>query len=253
MDKKISILNLDNSFQFQNFYKDFDYEVLDLFNTPGTNSFCTKESLLYLNEQLKSRTHNFLTFIGSGNYHYISYIITKNIGKPFSLVLFDNHTDMLESSFFDLLSCGSWVYNLLKDNPFLVNIIIIGVNNRYENLIPVKYANRINILNHTDVSSYDNHHKVFDNITTEDVYISIDKDVLSTNFSITNWDQGIMDLSVLTDDLNYILHNRRVIGIDVCGEYTYNPSREKDILIDTAININNSTNKKILNTVFKNI
>ncbi len=51
-----------------------------------------------------------------------------------------------------------------------------------------------------------------------DIYISIDKDVLSENEYKTNWDQGNMSVEELFVILEQICRERKVIGIDVCGE-----------------------------------
>ena len=48
-------------------------------------------------------------FIDSGDYHYISKIMTDFIKEPFTLVLIDHHTDMQDASLGgDILSCGNW-------------------------------------------------------------------------------------------------------------------------------------------------
>lgn len=57
-----------------------------------------------------------------------------------------------------------------------------------------------------------------DNRRKRDIYISIDKDVLSENEYKTNWDQGDMSVEELLDILKLICSIRNVIGIDVCGE-----------------------------------
>ena len=48
------------------------------------------------------------------------------IDVPFSLLLFDNHTDMQESAFLGLLSCGSWVREALSSNPMLKSVCVVG-------------------------------------------------------------------------------------------------------------------------------
>lgn len=57
-----------------------------------------------------------------------------------------------------------------------------------------------------------------DNCQKNDIYISIDKDVLSENEYRTNWDQGDMSVEELLEMLELICSSRNVIGIDVCGE-----------------------------------
>ena len=50
------------------------------------------------------------------------------------------------------------------------------------------------------------------------VYVSIDKDILDEEYSMTNWSQGKMSLSMLERLLMPILKNEKILGIDICGE-----------------------------------
>ena len=57
-------------------------------------------------------------------------------------------------------------------------------------------------------------------ITTRNVYITIDKDVLSHSDALTNWDQGKMPLDALLSALRHILAHHHAVGIDVNGDYS---------------------------------
>ena len=50
------------------------------------------------------------------------------------------------------------------------------------------------------------------------VYISIDKDVLSRRYAVTNWDQGDMSLAVMEQVLADVIEAHEVIGVDICGD-----------------------------------
>ena len=65
-------------------------------------------------------------------------------------------------------------------------------------------------------------------LPTEAVWISIDKDVLRSEDAVTNWDQGQMPLAVLLDALRRLTLGKRIVGMDVCGEYS--PPRFSDPL-----------------------
>ena len=66
-------------------------------------------------------------FIDSGDYHYISKIMTDFIKEPFTLVLIDHHTDMQDASLGgDILSCGNWAKKVLQENPYLQRLVLIG-------------------------------------------------------------------------------------------------------------------------------
>ena len=57
-------------------------------------------------------------------------------------------------------------------------------------------------------------------IDGQPIYVTIDKDVLTRSDALTNWDQGEMSLSTLLGVLSRLLVRHRVVGIDVCGDYS---------------------------------
>lgn len=56
---------------------------------------------------------------------------TDRIREDFVLILFDHHTDMQPSRFGELLSCGSWVKDVMDENPFVRKVVIIGADERF--------------------------------------------------------------------------------------------------------------------------
>ena len=50
------------------------------------------------------------------------------------------------------------------------------------------------------------------------IYISIDKDVLSEDYAITDWDQGDMTIDEMISLLKDITKDRQIIGVDICGD-----------------------------------
>ena len=65
-------------------------------------------------------------FLDSGNYHYVTKIMTDWISEPFSLILFDHHTDMQPPMIDGMISCGDWARSVLLTNPNLQQLILIG-------------------------------------------------------------------------------------------------------------------------------
>jgi hypothetical protein len=61
---------------------------------------------------------------------------------------------------------------------------------------------------------------VFSAIPTEAVWVTIDKDVLPESEALTNWDQGRMPLAALLAMLRTVGQHKRMLGADVCGEYS---------------------------------
>ena len=61
---------------------------------------------------------------------------------------------------------------------------------------------------------------MLDAIPTEVVWITIDKDVLPEHEALTNWDQGRMPLVALVAILRAAGARKRILGADICGEYS---------------------------------
>ena len=85
---------------FTHVYKDEDIEKIDDINwidcsdIEGCDLYCSGLA----REEIKKRTEKYgiygIHFIDSGNYHYVTKILTDRIDSKFSLVLYDHHTDM---------------------------------------------------------------------------------------------------------------------------------------------------------------
>ena len=73
-----------------------------------------------------------------------------------------------------------------------------------------------------------------------DVYISIDKDVLSREYARTDWNQGSMTLDELFAAIKDISLKHKIIGIDVCGE----PKNSEETCSED-VSINSKTNRLI--------
>ena len=85
---------------FTHVYKDEDIEKIndinwiDCSDIEGCDLYCSGLA----REEIKKRTEKYgiygIHFIDSGNYHYVTKILTDRIDSKFSLVLYDHHTDM---------------------------------------------------------------------------------------------------------------------------------------------------------------
>lgn len=200
---------------------------LDLSNIEGTNLFCSNEASTKLRQVLANVKLEDIHFLDNGNYHYLTIFFLERIKEPFNLVLFDHHTDMQDSKLEGLLSCGNWVQVALDTLPQLQQVILIG---------PPVYdlaSKRVLYLNEANLTK----------IKKIPTYISIDKDVLSPKYSITNWNQGKMSLFLLEKLLADVFKQERIIGVDICGECSFNlPMPE--LAVDEERNY--QTNKELL-------
>ena len=214
-------------------------------------------------------------YIDSGNYHYITKIITDHITEPFGLVMYDHHTDMQIPMVPEMMSCGDWAGQTLIQNENLRQLVVVGPpesdieqtlesykgsKGRQENVESYKCGYNVQEAEYDDsydiardissgrlliFSAKDLHGDLLENklkhIRTDlPLYISIDKDVLGTEYTETNWSQGDMSIDGLERLLSVFLggqgeekntdacrnderyaggiRHSRILGVDVCGE-----------------------------------
>ncbi|MDE3840898.1 arginase [Bacillus methanolicus] len=246
MNKGVTFLNFDETYFSQKKLQSYTHESIDFLNLLHVNLYCEKDSLEEIERRLSERKQKGITFIGSGNYHYVTYLLLKEIDKPFTLVLFDNHSDMdtSEDTTEEIISCGSWVSFALKHIPMMKQIIMIGPSSAK---IASSDFSKVKIFPFERQQNYSSK-RILSTIQTDTVYISIDKDVLSKTDAVTNWDQGNMSILTLIQYLQDILEHKDVCGVDICGEM---PSSPINLFMQTykdSIQKNEIANLKILQT-----
>jgi arginase family enzyme len=193
-----------------------------------------------------------LTLLGSGDYHHLTAALLAGIAEPFTLLHFDNHPDWVRWA--PRHHCGGWI-NRALDLDTVVRAVTIGpcsgdlswpefkggnvaalADGRLE-LFPWRHAptavlRRIgkgasfrqvgrrvvwrNAAEDWPVFLEELHAR----IPTNAIWISIDKDVLRPTDAGTNWDQGEMPLGALLDGLQRLARGKRVLGADLCGNYS---------------------------------
>jgi arginase family enzyme len=238
----VTLLNFDNAYPWQHKLSDAADEWIDLADIAEANLFCAERALTEIGRRLSARTGRGITFIGNGNYHYVTYLLLSEINRPFSLVLFDNHTDAkLSDGMSGLLSCGSWVAEAAARLPHLQHVLIVGVSAERNLCLPDAQGKIVLRPNAGEPQ------ELLSAIPTENVYISIDKDVLNRAFAVTNWDHGNMHLRELLAALQALVRTKNVLGIDVCGELPVPPAdvwRHAD-----QLRLNEQANLAILQSV----
>ncbi|MFD1176405.1 arginase family protein [Paenibacillus puldeungensis] len=238
----VTVLNFDHLYEQQPELSERADEWIDLTNIPATNLCCTRETLAKIRRRLTDRKTSGITYIGSGNYHYVSYAFLSEIDRPFSLILFDNHTDAKRSNQLPgMLTCGSWVAEAISRLPLLQQVVWIGV---HSDLLFSDPAIRSKTLLLPDLKDPD---QLLSSIIADEIYISIDKDVLVEADFVTEWDQGNMRLKQLIMALHSLVMNKNVLGIDVCGELRVSTS---DVFkYSKQIRLNERANLAILDTI----
>lgn len=235
----ITLMNMQGIYDYMDFYKEYNYIVNDCTNIEGTNCYCddiAREEL----QQIIMEDSNIIRYSDSGNYHYLTAIYLTKIKEPFSLVVFDHHTDMQETAFFSILSCGGWVLDVLDNNEYLKEVLIVGVNDELVENVDEKYKDKVTFIKKSELEEKID--KVKNYKANYPLYISIDKDVLKEECVNTNWDQGDLDIVNLLECLHALKTNNKLVGVDVCGEIKFDGGNiEYDI-----INKSNECNRRIL-------
>jgi len=206
-----TLMKMTDAYEHQSFYNSIEnLNIMDFKDLEGTRCYLDDDAKAKILQQMDIASINGIHFIDSGNYHYLSLLWLSKIETDFNLILFDHHPDNQPPSFGDITSCGGWVLEASETLPHMKNVYTFGVGD-----VP-------------DISTIP---------TDMPIYVSIDKDVLSTDHAITDWDQGDMTLDEMKDYISQILSNRQIIGVDICGD-----SGE---MAEQGACINNQTNKTL--------
>ena len=195
------------------------FHWIDCSDINGCDLYCSDEAAAEIQKRIMPYGTKGIHFIDSGNFHYITKITTDQIKQPFSLVVFDHHTDMQQPLVNEMMSCGDWAGLVLDQNPNLKQLILIGPDAPDISQIDVIRKDRLLTFSAEELKNGTAQRKSTDILSGVPFYISIDKDVLSTRFTETNWNQGDMTLDMLEHLLGIILSRETICGIDICGEF----------------------------------
>jgi arginase family enzyme len=235
-----------------------------------------------------------LTLIGSGDFHHLAVPLIEQAREPVTVVHFDNHPDWVRWA--PRWHCGSWVNQALL-LPQVARVVTLGPCSddlvrpglKGGNLAALA-AGRIVLFPWRHAPSrvfrriadgaghrYSDGHLVWNNladadpehnlarilpvIQTDAVWLSIDKDVLAEDEALTNWDQGQMPLDAMLGLIAAIGARRRVIGADICGEFSpplldnalkrieSRIDRPQRVATAAALARNEAVNRRLLQTI----
>ena len=230
MNDNITVFDFSGIYNEESFYqndKSSPFCIINCRDIPGTNCMCDDEAIAHIKKRISEKAFEMtkdadenkrlaafakgIHFIDSGNYHYMSAIITEMIKEPFSLVVLDHHPDMQPPMFGDILSCGGWVMKVIENNPYVKDIHVIGADRNLIEKLDKNDAKRVSFYDVSDVRD-----KLPE--TQYPVFLSIDKDVVRREELVTNWDQGEMTKDELISFIKELFDRREVLGVDICGE-----------------------------------
>ncbi|MCH4190714.1 MAG: arginase family protein [Butyrivibrio sp.] len=243
-------------FDFSGIYESEDFYLqiknprfISCRDIPGTNCICDENAQHMLMERMNEAgcCAMGIHFIDSGNYHYMSELMIRQVTDSMTLVLMDHHPDMQPSAFGDILSCGSWVKNVLDHHGNVEQVIAIGVDEALSAQVSPEYRSKVHFYPA---------HACMDgegNICMPEeprfpIYLSVDKDVIGPDELITNWDQGTMRADEVCNMVSYLQEHYLLLGMDICGECA--PDQEVCDL-RKAVEASNAWNERILSILMK--
>ena len=212
---------------------------MNMSDIEGTNLYCSKEAEEEIRKRLKEKGPHGIHFIDNGNYHYMTKFFVEKIRRPFSLILFDYHSDMQEPMMKELTSCGSWVREIMEKNHYLEQIILIGPDQKSIDEIELSLKEKLICISIQELEKQQGMEKAKEIKTELPAYFSIDKDVLDRYSARTNCNQGNMSIEVLEYLLSEFFCHMEIIGVDICGECDVMENireKEKDCRINMEAN-----------------
>ena len=249
-----TILDFTGVYEAQPFMQELrgraDTRYIGCGDIPGTDCYCDDDAIETIRKRIAEAgitdargTH----FFDNGNYHYMSKIWTDMIQEPFSLVVFDHHPDMQEPRFGNILSCGGWVKKVVEENPFVDNVVILGVA---DPLADEFRNDKVSFIRESELPSVTLERRSPDRIHSilshsPNLYISIDKDALSTDYAATNWDQGSLSLEHTKAIIDALARNHKIIGVDICGERARDFAGDAQHSVQEADALNDRTNREL--------
>ena len=248
MKKKTVIMNFSGIYEEETFYKDREVCWINCRDISGVNGYCSDDAQEEIRKRIWDYDYRGIHFLDSGNYHYLSKFWLEKIEEPYSLIVFDHHTDMQESAFFGMLSCGSWIKEVLEEHPYIKEVCVVGPPKAAIEQCEPNLASRVVFLTQEELEAgiLEKWHAFLENGKELPVYLSIDKDVLCLEDARTNWDQGEMKLEEMEKMIKQVFQKRNVLGADICGE---NPQDTARMPAKEDLEINGRTNARLCHCI----
>jgi arginase family enzyme len=247
LNSDLTILDFDGTYEQQpELCSRFPHRWIDFRGLRQTSLYCSLASFQAIRRTMPARSG--VTLLGSGNYHYVTLALLARLPRPFTLILVDHHTDGGASVVPAMLSCGSWVRYAFSHLPQLARVVMIGPSVGATEHLATSIRKKIVSVPALSATTPT---ELLAEIRTDDVYLSIDKDVLAPSVVRTNWDQGNLTLDSLLPFLDEFVRLQDLRGADICGELPASPIELMRPEVHAAIIKNESANERLLETLLK--
>jgi hypothetical protein len=260
LGEKVRILNFDGSLLRQTrLIERYRPAIIDL-TALGCSGrlWANKKTAAAIGAALQPQSQHAVTFLGSGDFHHVSELLVSRFAEPLTLIVLDFHPDW--DILPPRLGCGSWVsralelkniskvlllgissediaspaihtgnLQALKDDrleiypcahkPTRVQLRNVPRNSS----IQVRRSGLASEITWTELQGRDMEMLmagVLQRCTSRNAYISIDKDCLSSDHALSNWEEGRFSLEELLRLLKVIQGTMNIVGLDITGEYS---------------------------------
>jgi len=194
---------------------------LDFTDISECNMYCAEAAWNELHRRIAPYGASGIHFLDSGNYHYMTRLLLELIAEPVTLVVWDNHTDMQLPQMSCYASCGGWLRDVLEQNEKVKRVVLIGPDEEYLALDGAATYPQLTAFSAKRLAQGLETAELLAAVGDDyPLYLSIDKDILCTQDAKTNWNQGEMRAETLLAQLDALLAHHRILGADICGEYT---------------------------------
>jgi hypothetical protein len=177
------------------------------------------------------------TLFGSGDFHHLSALWTRQFTGDFLLLSFDNHPDWVTSG--PKWACGAWI-NRALENRHVRGVSIWGCgagdcerSQRARGNRPAAEAGKLAVHPWRKPKGDYPHWLLPTTPETwraeladwaarhagENIYVTIDLDCLTLTDAVTNWEAGQFTADDLVWALGLLHEKMHVIGGDLCGAY----------------------------------
>jgi hypothetical protein len=246
LSRRVRLLNFDDSVTRQPDFPDLGAATtVDLTGLgPAARLWADRGQADAIRRALDPALRDTITFLGSGDYHYVSALLLEQFREPLSLVVFDHHPD------WDRLpprhGCGAWVSRALEQQN-VEQILLVG-NASADLAFPSIVTGSAGAMRSGRVLQLPfeapargiwpwrnlpwrelkvDPERVFaaalEQLPRRQVYVSIDKDCLTASSALTNWEEGRLPLELLLSFLRRLRERCEIVGLDVTGEYSTGP------------------------------
>lgn len=194
-----------------------------------------------------------LIFYGSGDFHHLAVVFLAALRECVTLVHIDNHPDW--TTFPATVNCGAWV-NRALELPTVRRVVTIGPSGsdlrhpewKFANLEALRrgdlevhawrapptrfwgrpilasgcttWSGRLVWHNLADRPWDQAAEALVRRLPTGPIWISLDKDVLTAQDAVTDWDQGGMRLEDVLQLISRMVRRHKLLGMDVCGDHS---------------------------------